>query len=193
MALEALLLLAVETIDIVARKRRGVRNGIVRWVTIDEIASACILCCLSKIRGAKLDAGIVEVMTHGAQYSSINDVGFGILAEWHIELPLRVHPEQTVVAGLVQIDDPRGSLKRWTLAVAVISIPITDCIIVFRGVVRLMLGKQLDEIVYTIPHDLIAIDQLGVRIVDHGAGRLESEKHCPSAEERFIIRSIALW
>lgn len=187
------MLLAVETIDIVARKRRGVRNGIVRRVTIDEVSSACIFCCLGKIHGAKLDAGIVEVMAHGAQYSSINDVGFGILAEWHIELPLRVHTEKTVVAGLVQIDDPRGSLKRWALAVAVVAVPVTDRVIVFRGVVCLMLSKRLDEIVNTVPHNLVAIDQLGVRVVDHRARRLEREQHCCPSKERLIICSIPLW
>ena len=55
-----------------------------------------------------------------------------------------------------------------------------------------MLAKQLDEIVYTITHYPIAINQFGVCIVDHSTLRLEGKKYRPATEERLIIRSIPL-
>ena len=141
---------------------------------------------LGKITTFKTNVRRIEIVAYGAQSRLIDDIRISVTSIRGIELPRRIHPIQTVIAGTVQVQQA-GSLfhGRQGGKSLRIAIQITQGIEIFRGI--FVSAQVSNKSVHIIPNHLIYGHKFPVKIVHNGFLRMQRKQYRSSAGERLAV------
>ena len=118
----------------------------------------------------------------------VRDIRVLISAPRRIELAGAVDAEQAVVAGLVQVNDPRCPLdvgpRLIRLLVAILR---PHRILILLAILFLMGAQRRNQRFRLFLDHPVYIDQLFVGVIDHRLVRLSPKKHRTAPDKRLII------
>ena len=104
------MLRAVKTALLITGKGAGDVDRVIRRIEIDKVTFTGICYRRSEIALREGDVIVPKILVDPAQRIRITDGGVLITAKRRIELPRGIYPVQAVIAGLIQIQRPRGAL-----------------------------------------------------------------------------------
>ena len=118
----------------------------------------------------------------------VRDIWVLVSAPRRIELAGAIDAEQTVVAGLIQVNNPcRPFNVRPCLIRLLVAVPCPHRIIILLAILFLMGAQRRNQRFRLFLDHPVYIDQLFVGIVDHRLVRLSPKEHCPTPDKRLII------
>ena len=118
----------------------------------------------------------------------VRDIRVLISAPRRIELTGAVDAEQTVVAGLVQVNDPRCPLDIGPRLIRLlVAIPRPDRILIFLAILILMCSQRGNQLFRLFLDHPVYNDQLFVGVIDHRLVRLSPKEHRTAPDKRLII------
>ena len=118
----------------------------------------------------------------------VRDIRVLISAPRRIELAGAVDAEQAVVAGLVQVNDPRCPLDVGPRLIRLlVAIPRPHRIIILLAILFLMGAQRRNQLFRLFLDHPVYIDQLFVGVIDHRLVRLSPKEHRTAPDKRLII------
>ena len=131
-------------------------RAVIRRIAIDEVAGPWF----DRLERPSLDFGPSQCRAGLTQPLGIANPGVLVAALGHIELPGPVHPIQTVVAGLVEVDEPRSHLERSFGFLG----PDPEVVALVCMMVARMLPQRVNQVFHVVPDHPVGRDQFEIDI-----------------------------
>lgn len=152
------LVVLVEAVLRVAGEARGGGDGLVRWVEVDEVSWACALeePVEARLHNLRAFQNIAGHMKSGM----VDDTWVFVAADGDVKLTAAVDPMQAVEAGLIQVDEHRGTL-------GLVAPGLLKCVVLLTSRVVALFAVTDGELLEALDHTFDVVADRGVR-VDEG-------------------------